>query len=307
MFQVAAHPQTFPHHHLRHDAPPQHRRPASSAPAPIQLPRTLARPAFADIARDALAGAAPDLAAAGVPDEFIRHGLRAKGPAMLAGISALAPSHIPQSLPRSRLPPVLSVPLRAAAHGVALPTHALAVSPAGKVKDDADAPTTLYPVHAVVLAAHCTALPRMPRPAGPAGPASAAHAALPVLPLALPSPPAFAIIHAWLYAARLDAVLSSLLPAALPSPFLARLADPAAPALRTLEAALAARPTLHALATHVCAAAAGNLGALMGHAGHVKELWQDVVALGICDAGLWAAIDVAWEVVLGAMNLAAAQ
>ncbi|KAF7319625.1 Clampless protein 1 [Mycena chlorophos] len=308
MFQVASHPAVFPHQHLRHESS-HHRRPSSTAPssspAPIQLPRTLARPQFTDISRDALAAAAPELAGSGVPAEFVRHGLRAKAPAMLGGIGSLAQSHIPQALPRSRLPATLSVPLRNNAAGLALPTHALAVSKAGKSGTDEDAPTTVYPVHAVVLAAHCTKLPRMPR----SSPASQSHVTLPVLPLPLPSLPAFAIIHSWLYTTRIDAVLSSLLPHALPAPILERLASSPseADALRVLEDTMASRQAVHALATHLCAASSGNLGVLMGHAGHVKELWTDVVALGICDPGMWGAIDLAWEVVLGAMNLAAAQ
>jgi hypothetical protein len=39
---------------------------------------------------------------------------------------------------------------------------------------------------------------------------------------------------------------------------------------------------------------------------HVKEVWQDMVALGLYDPQLWDAIDLAWEVILGALNLAAA-
>jgi hypothetical protein len=60
----------------------------------------------------------------------------------------------------------------------------------------------------------------------------------------------------------------------------------------------------HTLASHLCASAGGNLSALMSHAGHVKELWQDMVARGMYDASLWDALDLAWEVVLGALNLA---
>ncbi|KAJ7079007.1 hypothetical protein C8R44DRAFT_824964 [Mycena epipterygia] len=44
----------------------------------------------------------------------------------------------------------------------------------------------------------------------------------------------------------------------------------------------------------------------MGHAGHVKELWQDMVALGLSDAPLCNALDSEWEVVLGALNLTVA-
>ncbi|KAJ7201145.1 hypothetical protein GGX14DRAFT_699569 [Mycena pura] len=303
-------PRTHDHHHRERERAHDHAAPL--APPAIKLPRTLARPPFADIARDALAAAAPDLAA--VPADFIRHGLRATAPAMLAGIAALAPSHVPQALPRSRLPSALSVPLRAHAPGTPhppLPTHIVAVSAAAKSsKDEMDGPTRLFPMHAVVLAAHCTKLTRLP----PSSSSSRASVSLPVIQLPLPSPPAFAILHSWMYTGRLDAALSALLP--VPSSFLERLAAAQSstpstpgsapdPAHAFLASTLSSRTAQHALAAHLCAAASGNLTTLMEHAGHVKELWQDMVALGVCDPGLWAALDVAWETVLGAMNLAA--
>ncbi|KAJ7434357.1 hypothetical protein FB451DRAFT_1418918 [Mycena latifolia] len=125
---------------------------------------------------------------------------------MLAGIQALAPSHVPQALPRSHFPPAPTAPLRGSS-GAAAPsylTHALAIAAA----PERDAPHAIFPVHAVVLARG-----------------------------------AFAILRA-------------------------------------------------------------NLSVLMGHAGHVKELGQDMVTLGMYDAELWDALDLTWEV-LGALNLAA--
>ncbi|KAJ7201161.1 hypothetical protein GGX14DRAFT_659381 [Mycena pura] len=283
-----------PRTHNRH-----HRERAHDHAAPPPA-ITLARPPFADIARDALAAAAPDLAA--VPADFIRHGLRATAPAMLAGIAALAPSHVPQALPRSRLPPALSVPLRAPAPGTPhppLPTHIVAVSAAAKSsKDEMDGPTRPFPMHAVVLAAHCTKLTRLPPSSSPSPPLPGRirHPPLldvhrpprrrllraPARPLLLPRAP------------RRRAVLHRLHPGSAPDPAHAFLAG-----------ILSLRTAQRALASHLYAAASGNLTTLMEHAGHVKELWQDMVALGVCDPGLWAALDVAWETVLGAMNLAA--
>ncbi|KAJ7711673.1 hypothetical protein B0H16DRAFT_1627671, partial [Mycena metata] len=72
-----------------------------------------------------------------------------------------------------------------------------------------------------------------------------------------------------------------------------------------LAAALANGLTRHQLGAHLCAASSGNLSTLMTHAAHVRELWQDMVALGLYDPTLWDSLDLAWEVVLGAMNLAA--
>ncbi|EEB98437.1 hypothetical protein MPER_02052 [Moniliophthora perniciosa FA553] len=36
-----------------------------------------------------------------------------------------------------------------------------------------------------------------------------------------------------------------------------------------------------------------------------RDVWQDMVALGLHDPELWDTIDLAWEVILGALNLAA--
>ncbi|KAJ7025413.1 hypothetical protein C8F04DRAFT_934641, partial [Mycena alexandri] len=125
---------------------------------------------------------------------------------------------------------------------------------------------------------------------------------LPILPLSLPSPQAFAILHAFMYTHRIDAALGALLP--FPPTFLETLA-PSSSTAAHLAAALASGSTRHQLNAHLCAASSGNLSTLMTHAAHVRELWQDMVALGLYDPTLWDALDLAWEVVLGAMNLAA--
>jgi hypothetical protein len=43
----------------------------------------------------------------------------------------------------------------------------------------------------------------------------------------------------------------------------------------------------------------------MGHAHHITALWRNAIALGAHDKDLWDVIDLAWEVVLGSLNLAA--
>ncbi|KAK6977074.1 hypothetical protein R3P38DRAFT_3126514 [Favolaschia claudopus] len=309
MFQVASHPAAF---HLReHSRRPSYDRPhtpkhsSSASNAAIQLPRTLTRPPFTDISRDALSTAAPDLAS--VPTEFIRHHLLAKAPQMQAGLAALAPSHIAKSYPRAHLPPALIVPLRnVAGPPPSYPTHALAVGappPKGLREAPADAPQTIFAVHAVVLAAHCAKLPRLP----PSHSGSGANATLPILPLILPSPQAFTLLHQFIYTHRIDTLLASLLP--LPSPFLDSLTSSSVSggpsAHQILTATLATPSVLHTLSAHLASASAGSLTTLMSHAAHVKELWQDMVALGVYDVVLWDALDLAWEVVLGGMNLAA--
>ncbi|KAJ7178164.1 hypothetical protein C8R46DRAFT_1329206 [Mycena filopes] len=345
MFQVAAHPQHAPFpaaHAQRHPTPAPsssssrrhghgHRDSHSGyrdapAPHPLTLPRTLDRPPFTDIPRAALAAAAPDLAAAGVPAEFIRHGLRAKAAAMAAGIAALAPSHLPPSIPRAHLPDRLTIPLRAPAPGSgapspSYPTHALAIGQNAKAKDDGEGgggeekkDALIFPVHAVVLAAHCAKLPVLPPPSRSSSSSrGSAHLTLPILPIALPSQAAFSILHAFMYTHRIDAALGALLP--LPPAFLASLAPP--PPSSSSHASsnnphaqitltLSSPPTLHALSSHLLHTSSHSLTTLYAHSTHVKELWHDMVALGVYDPVLWDALDLAWAVVLGAMNLGAA-
>ncbi|KAF8888824.1 hypothetical protein BD779DRAFT_1522808 [Infundibulicybe gibba] len=281
MFQVASHPSSFVHGAAHsHSA---HRHAAPSAQQPVQLPRTLARPPFTDISRKAIAAAAPELA--NVPAEYIRSGLRSKASQMLAGNSKLS---LPPSVPKSQIPPSLTVPVRPSSS--TYPTHLLAISASKPTSSNESA--TLVPVHSLVLAAHCALLPPLPAPAG----AATGTLHLPILPLALPSPAAFTLLHAYMYTHSLPNLLGALIP--LPPAFLS--------ALPPLAAALASGPALHQLSAHLASASGENLAALTRHAAHVKELWQDVAALGIHDPELWDAIDLAWEVVLGAMNIAAA-
>ncbi|KAJ6573036.1 hypothetical protein DFH09DRAFT_1362197 [Mycena vulgaris] len=195
---------------------------------------------------------------------------------------ALPPPH---SLPGAHLPAALSAPLR--------------VFPGPNPGGEREAAHAIFPVHAVVLAAHCAKVPRL-QPSAPTGSTRTASATLPVLPLTLPSPHAFVILHALMYTHRLPPALAELLPSASSH---GRNGEELTHA--TLLATLASPSALHALASHLCASSSSNLSTLMGHAGHVKELWQDMVALGVYDPELWDALDLAWEVVLGALNLAA--
>ncbi|KAJ6573066.1 hypothetical protein DFH09DRAFT_1312340 [Mycena vulgaris] len=64
---------------------------------------------------------------------------------------------------------------------------------------------------------------------------------------------------------------------------------------------------LYVLAVDLCTSSSSNLSALMVHARHVKKLWPEMVALGVYhpDSELWDILDLAREVVLEALNLAA--
>lgn len=208
-------------------------------------------------------------------------------PRMLAGIAA---SQIPSSMPRSRLPHSLNLLLRETSSEPSYPTHVLAVTSSKSPSDMA----TLLPVHSLVLASYCANLPSLPpSPQQPQSPAL--H--LPVLPLSLPSPAAFSLLHSFMYHHRLEAVLKALFP--MPTAFLQSLSHD------TVRDALDSGPVLHQLSSYLCSSASANPQTLTTHAAHVKELWQTMISLGIHDPELWDTIDLAWEVILGAFNLAA--
>lgn len=211
---------------------------------------------------------------------------------MLAGLSSLAPSHVPGALPKAHLPPSLSVPLRAPPSRTVptYPTHVLAVYSS----KSHDSQAMMIPVHSLVLAAQCARLPELRTPKHPVS-----HTLLlPVIPLAVPSTAAFAILRTFMYDHRLDSVLNALFP--LPSAFLANLSP------STVRATMASGHALHQLSAYLSEATGHNLHTLTTHTAHVKDLWHDMVALGLFDSELWDTLDLAWDIVLGAMNLAVA-
>ncbi|KAK7442023.1 hypothetical protein VKT23_016300 [Stygiomarasmius scandens] len=290
MFQVASHPTSFAMHgHGRRDSVAS---PASNPPMSptVQLPRKLARPEYAEVSSSAIMAAAPELAS--VPPEYIRQLLRPKEAEMHAGLNALAPSHIPNSLPKSHLPSHLTIPLRHVSSAVppTYPTHALAVYSS---RSSSDSQALIIPVHSLVLAAHCARLPILPK-SSPYE--SSSRVQIPVIPVSLPSPHAFPIIRKFLYTHSLESVLKSLIPVPSNLQSLSR---------ETVRATMASHSTLHQLAKYLCEASHYNMQTLTTHAAHVKDFWQDIVSLGIHDMALWDTLDLAWEIVLAALNICA--
>ncbi|KAJ8083362.1 hypothetical protein AAF712_010850 [Marasmius tenuissimus] len=296
MFQVASHPTSFPSHGYRDTGRrgSSHSVPTSN-PA-VQLPRKLSRPAYEKVSMQAIFAVSPEMAAAGnITPEYIQQGLVMQASQMFAGLSSLAPSHLPSSLPRSHLPSFLSIPVRppTSSAGVEYPTHALAVSSS----KNPEAQALIIPVHALVLASHCA---RFPEIRTPSSRLQGGHTLqLPVIPFSLPSPGAFTVLTNFMYQHRLDKVLKALFP--MRPGFLSNLRH------RDVQDILQSLATIHELSSYLCEHDQYNLQRLTAHAMHVRDVWQDMVALGIHDPALWDTIDLAWEVVLGALNLAAAK
>ena len=171
-------------------------------------------------------------------------------------------------MPGERLPRKLDVVINDVSSEA--PTHLLAVH---------TKPTTrvsLFPVHAIVLAAHCARLPPFPQ-SGSRTPAEAgSKISLPVTPFCLPNPETFSIILYYLYTKRVDRLFSALLP--LP---------------------LQGRKSIDQLSRTY--SSTFTVQALLSHAAKVHGLWSNVAALGIFDGRLWQVIEVAWEVLLKAL------
>lgn len=203
---------------------------------------------------------------------------------MLAASKAIQP-HLPASASRSSLPPALALPNA----GSSAPTHILAVCSSSKTPSPA--PCALHPTHHLVLLASCAHLPALP--AARAGARSA-----PVVPVSVPSADTFGALHAYLYTRGASALVGQLLHLALPPNALC-----AGPSDARKGAGALAGQLAHALVQ----ATGGDLARMMAAAKRVNGCWKNACALGVYDLELWDAIDLAWDAVLGAMNLVVRQ
>ncbi|KAI0634346.1 hypothetical protein C8Q77DRAFT_1111196 [Trametes polyzona] len=315
MFQVASRPT---HHHGAVPEPLNLSMSHYQSPVAqkLNIPRRLARPNFSEPSRDAIARIDPALA--GVPVEYIRKMLAGNSSQMITALSLLT---IPSSLPCAHLPPTLDAPIRPSSQtpdATAFPTHILAIfsarssSATPTVASFADksnlAPSTtvpLFPVSALVLTAHCSLLPPLPQGHPPAGRRVALT--LPLVPLTIPSPETFPLLHAYLHTMRADTLLTSLLPA-LASIIPSMTTPPGHAAGKQVYVAQFSSEKLLRFSRVLVSAVykrggpQGALGALMAHVKHINGLWQNVCALGVFDAELWGAMDLAWEIVLAAMT-----
>ncbi|KAI0265365.1 hypothetical protein BC834DRAFT_825016 [Gloeopeniophorella convolvens] len=263
----------------------------AAAPLPnLQLPRTLNRPAFVEVQRDAILAVEPSLGQ--VPFEYIRKGLHARGEELMASLNA---AKVPPQLPRTRLPASFDI---MPAHGTAPPTHILAVHSSPSSKHPVSDAVFLVPTHHIVLAAHCAHIPRLPVSRAQARPGGAL--ALPAMPLVVPQAEAFAPLHAFLVTHRVDRLVGALLP--LPPAMLA----PARASGSAAAGPLAAVSAPQAAAYLAASASGDKMSALMALTRHVTGVWRNACALGVFDRDLWAALDWTWEVLLGAMNMVAA-
>ncbi|KAI5896904.1 clp1-like protein [Schizophyllum commune H4-8] len=259
---------------------------SSSYPG-TNLPRTLQRPPLPRVPAESIGAIAPELA--GVPVEYVKRHLASNARQMLAGSASLS---IP-SPTKGHLPAYLSVGCRPS-RGATYPTHLLAIG-CSKVNAHADQTMMFVPTHAIVLAAHCSRTPPLD--------ATVSHPSedklrLRIVRMMIPSPAAFSILHNYMYNLRPDGVVHALLPR-LPANMISSLRTQEA-----IRATLGSGTTKHQLASALAHGASYNLSHLTSCAAHAKEMWHDMVSLGMNDALLWDTLDLCWEIILAALNLA---
>jgi hypothetical protein len=172
-----------------------------------------------------------------------------------------------------------------------MPTHMLAVySRQSSVSPNPTRRVMLFPTHNIVMALYCAHLPMLPKSTA-TEPDSVGQMTLPVIPLCVPSPETFSRLSSYLYTKDVSHLLSMLLPTGMLTPTslltLGDMLDADAPEVQQFSNKLRATYTPHALLTHAMT---------------INGLWRNVCALGIFDARLWEVLDLAWDIVIGALE-----
>jgi len=197
--------------------------------------------------------------------------------------------------PKTHLPREINVPLNEQV-SAACPTHMLAVYSHSPAPNAAPNPTsnapaqqrrevTTYPVHSLVLSAHCSNLPALPPRSTARVPENTIN--LPVVLLGLPSAETFPVLQSYLYTKRVDNLLSAFMPLA-PEP------------VRT------GTPLTQIIANH--SEVLGEMfdaETLLRHAMLINGVWRNACVLGIRDDTLWGSIELAWGSLIGGLEIAA--
>ncbi|KZT64117.1 hypothetical protein DAEQUDRAFT_679161 [Daedalea quercina L-15889] len=214
-----------------------------------------------------------------IPIEYIQDELAQNGENLLGVLEHV---QVPPPLPAS-IPQQIDVEVSDAYAD--LPTHMLAVYKKD-LPEGERAVVTMLAAHQCVWDLNCAHLPSLPPSAASASvsaPATAAPAAseapvrltIPVVPLGLPNPEHFRELLCYMYTKRADELLSELLPA--PPPSAAQGQDAMDRYARSL-------------------AREHERADLLQRMARVQGVWRNACALGVFDDGLWAMIDLAWDV-----------
>ncbi|KAJ3728496.1 hypothetical protein C8R42DRAFT_638265 [Lentinula raphanica] len=299
----------------------QQQRQQQPSIVPVMLPRALNQPPVCEPSDEAIA-AATGPSYCGQPAAFVRDELQASGPRSLRTLCSVQTQVINPSVLPKELPIVVTD--RTA---VDYPTHMLAVyAPVPKKPSNASPqaswvpPKTdvkMYPVHALFLAAHCGKLgPFPPSPslspspsafeselAVPASEEEPRTLTVPVRPLCLPSPPTFPHLLHYFYLRRPEVLFRAFFPCEFSTDFVRHCTSSSSSPSPSSESESESEKEIHALATHI--GQTFTPGVILKHTKVIHGVWQNACALGAVDEGLWGAIGVGYEVMLGALAVGA--
>ena len=179
-------------------------------------------------------------------------------------------------MPTNTIPSEIEIEVADAAAD--LPTHMLAVYKKDLAEGERNA-VTMLAVHRCIWDVNCAHVPSLPpstsSPSSYSTSLDAVRLTVPIVPLGLPAPNAFRELLCYLYTKRADALAAELLPT--PPPSAMQGADATDRFARSLAQDLSRVELLHRMA-------------------HVQGVWRNACALGVFDDGLWAALDLAWDV-----------
>lgn len=194
---------------------------------------------------------------------------------MLRSLATVEAHPVENSLPKE-----LAIMVKDAAFWSNPPTHMMAVY--GPPSHAGPRRVSLFPVHSLILAAHCAKLPSLP-PSTSSSSGQQGSFTVPVQPLYIPSPDTYPLLTSYLYTKRTEILLTSLLPTPPPE----NIEDD-----RTLIPSFAMK-----------LGGTYTAQALLQHAVAVHGLWKNVCALGIFVDDLWDTMDLVWEVLLTALAI----
>ncbi|KAJ7734787.1 hypothetical protein DFH07DRAFT_988063 [Mycena maculata] len=262
-------------------------------PHPSKIPAILGRLKEGntdDVARSILAVLAPDLAH--LPGTAIRQELFQRSPQLLAGLTAL---QFPHTMPANALPHEMAVllPREQPRTPFVYPTHMLAIS--GPIDEymPKDTHICMVPIHGAVFAAHSARInlpPIVPH-------LRQGWLTLPLYRMTVPSMTAFVSLRSYMYNRRIDVLLDALVP--LPRAFLDELSQPVRAGAR-IHTACASPPEMTYLIQQMIYSTNGTSQLFEARLIKVKEMWETVCALVMCDELLWQGLDLAWHVVRSA-------
>ncbi|KAJ7924493.1 hypothetical protein B0H13DRAFT_2315390 [Mycena leptocephala] len=193
-----------------------------------------------------------------VPLVYLLHGLAQRRDPMLAGLDAM--SSLPLSLLRSEMPESLRMP-NVSPNDVIWPTHVLSIE-CEDFDPEQDIYIPIFPIHALVLAAHCSTIPCLVEACS----VEDGTTYLPIVNLSLPFPQHFDILRTFTYTSHLvhDGSGGDMHASSIPHGDLQQMSQ-----------------TFGILASAV----------LLRQYQDIERITQDMVSLGFNNSYLWAAIE----------------